>query len=200
MRGIMGRSVYRSRKTRDTEGTNQVVLIIVVREKYMRASVLFVLLLCSAGCLVGCSAVGKNITDVVDGSPSYLTHAEIIDLVAGEVLRETPSNSLGRIKFLRRYMEADGRTVLKTYSDVGVIQKTFYGTWHVEDDGTLVTEYDIHHLTIPVSSSIESYNARKSADGKRSVKVVKISGKYSYHDKYANVRKNGAISTVWYVE
>ena len=102
--------------------------------------------------LVGCSPIGKDITDVAGPNPQYLTKAEIIELISGEVLREpsrgsSASTVYADIIYIRRYIHEDGKTTAKTYSSPGIVQKSFWGTWTVDADGILSYTYDMDYTT-----------------------------------------------------
>ncbi len=140
---------------------------------FRTVSVSIVLLL--ALTLIGCTTAGRNITDIAGSNPQYLTKAEVIDLINDEVLRETAG---GGWKYLRRYVYPDGRYTLEGYSDPGVIQKTFWGHWTVEDDGLIRFEHSVKYATIPVRKA-----SAYSTTGKESTYIVKIGhSKYSYVD------------------
>ena len=139
---------------------------------------------------VGCGTVGKNINDVTDGNPQYLTKAEIIAIISGEVLRETPTHH-GRIRHIRRYIYADGRTTAMTHSSATVIQKTFWGTWSVDDKGVIHYIYDLKYATQEGSAPGEFRST-----GYYDYRVVKIG-----RNKYAYIKPNSEIvHKTFYVE
>ena len=142
--------------------------------------------------LVGCGTVGKNITEVAGPNPKYLTKAEIIDLISGKVLHEKNANA----PLIRRYMKPSGATVAMMHSSRDVVQKTYYGTWSVTDDGQLITDYDLDHLTKDAT-----YNPDRPANynGRRAVRIVQLR-----EGKYASVRADGPMAgqiySVWSIE